>query len=74
MIAKGLLVAVSAASMLGSAVVVTASPTRADTEYRGAIAYSPLDGAHGTSSQQPTESVARGAAVFDCSNNGGSRQ
>ncbi|MGO4444069.1 DUF4189 domain-containing protein [Mycobacterium sp. 2YAF39] len=72
MITKGLLVAASAAAMIGATVVVTAAPTHADGEYWGAIAYSPLDGAHGTSSQQPTESDARGAAVLDCGNNGGS--
>ena len=70
MVTKGLLVATSAAALF--AVVVTAAPTRADGEYWGAIAYSPLDGAHGTSSQQPTESDARGAAMLDCGNNGGS--
>jgi hypothetical protein len=72
MITKGLLVAMSVTAMLGATVVVTAAPTHADGEYWGAIAYSPLDGAHGTSSQQSTESDARGAAVHDCGNNGGS--
>lgn len=56
MIIRGLLVAVSAAAMVGAAVVATSAPTHADGEYWGAIAYSPLDGAHGSSSSHPTES------------------
>lgn len=72
MVASKLFVATSAAAIFGATVAVTAAPSQADGEYWGAISYSPLDGAHGTSSQQPTESDARGAAQLDCGNNGGS--
>jgi hypothetical protein len=58
--------------MLGATVIVAAAPAPADPRYWGAIAYSLLDGASGTSSQQATESDARKAALLDCGNNGGS--
>lgn len=72
MITKGLLAASAAAAMLAATVIVIATPALADEQYWGAIAYSLLDGASGTSSQQADESDARSAALFDCGNNGGS--
>ena len=72
MITKGILAASAAAAMLGAAVILVAAPANADQEYWGAIAYSPLDGASGTSSQQSQESDARKAAIVDCGSNGGS--
>ena len=73
MLAKGIFGASAAAATLGATVIVTAAPSVADQQYWGAIAYSLLDGASGASSQQPTESDARKAAMVDCGNNGGSR-
>ena len=72
MITKGLFAASAAAAMLGATVIVTAAPANADEQFWGAIAYSPLDGAAGKSSQQPKESDARKAAMIDCGDNGGS--
>ena len=72
MITKGLLAASAAAAMLAATVIVIATPALADQQYWGAVAYSLLDGASGTSSQQANESDARSAALFDCGNNGGS--
>jgi hypothetical protein len=72
MITKGLFAASAAAAMLGATVIVTAAPANADEQFWGAIAYSPLDGAAGKSSQQPKESDARKAAIIDCGDNGGS--
>jgi Domain of unknown function (DUF4189) len=69
---KGLLAASAAAAVLGATVIVAAAPAPADSQYWGAIAYSLLDGASGTSSQQANESDARKAALLDCGNNGGS--
>ena len=60
------------AVVLGALVTVTAAPSRANEQYWGALAYSPLDGASGTSVQQSTESDARQAALLDCGDNGGS--
>jgi Domain of unknown function (DUF4189) len=70
---KGLLAAGAAAALLGATVIVTATSANADEQYWGAIAYSLLDGASGSSSQQRNESDARAAAIFDCVNNGGSK-
>ena len=72
MITKGLLLASAAAATLGATVIGTEAAAHADEQFWGAIAYSPLDGASGTSSQQPAESDARKAAIIDCGNNGGS--
>ena len=72
MITKGLLAASAAAAMLSATVIVVATPALADEQHWGAIAYSLLDGASGTSSQQVDESDARSAALFDCGNSGGS--
>ncbi|MCU1698949.1 MAG: hypothetical protein JWR34_5012 [Mycobacterium sp.] len=72
MITKGLLAAGAAAVMLGATVIVTAAPAPADEPYWGAIAYSLLDGASGTSAQQANESDARTAALLNCGNAGGS--
>jgi len=68
---KGLLAASAAAAMLGATVIVAAAPAYADDQFWGAIAYSPLDGASGKSSQQLDESDAKKAAILDCGNNGG---
>ena len=63
MITKGLLAAGAAAVMLGATVIVTAgTQAPADEQYWGAIAYSLLDGASGTSAQQVSEADARTAA------------
>lgn len=72
MITKGLLAASAAAAAFGATVIVTAAPAHADEQFWGAIAYSPLDGASGKSSQQAIESDAKKAALLDCGNNGGS--
>ena len=72
MLAKRIFAASAAAATLGATVIVTAVPSLADQQYWGAIAYSLLDGASGTSSQQVDESDARSAALFDCGNSGGS--
>jgi Domain of unknown function (DUF4189) len=72
MITKGLLAASAAAAMFGATVIVTAAPAHADEQFWGAIAYSPLDGTSGKSSQQPKESDAKKAAISDCAGNGGS--
>src|SRR5258707_14197414 len=72
MITKGLLAAGAAAVMLGATVIVAAAPAPADEQFWGAIAYSLLDGASGTSAQQANESDARTAALLDCGNGGGS--
>jgi hypothetical protein len=72
MTTKGFFAASAAAAMLGATVIVTAAPANADGQFWGAIAYSPLDGAAGKSSQQPKESDARKAAMVDCGDNGGS--
>lgn len=56
----------AAAAMLGATVIVTAAPAHADEQFWGAIAYSPLDGTFGKSSQQPKESDARKAAISTC--------
>jgi Domain of unknown function (DUF4189) len=53
-------------------VIVTAARAHADEQFWGAVAYSPLDGAAGKSSQQPKESGARKAAISACADNGGS--
>ena len=72
MITKEFFAASAAAAMLGATVIVTAAPANADEQFWGAIAYSPLDGAAGKSSQHPKESDARKAAIIDCGDNGGS--
>jgi hypothetical protein len=66
------LAASAAAALFGATMMLTATPAHAADEFWGAIAYSPLDGAFGTSSQQSKESDARNAAVVDCADNGGS--
>jgi hypothetical protein len=72
MITKRRLAASAAAAILGATVIATAAPAPADEQYWGAIAYSLLDGASGTASQQANESDARNAALLDCGDNGGS--
>jgi hypothetical protein len=72
MLTKERLAASAAAALFGATLVVTTAPAHADDEFWGAIAYSPLDGAFGTSSQQSEESDAGSAAVVDCAGNGGS--
>lgn len=63
--------AVSAAALLGGTVIAVAMPAQAQEQVWGAIAYSPLDGAAGRSSQQASESEARTEAVTDCVKNRG---
>jgi Domain of unknown function (DUF4189) len=71
MITRGLITASETAVIFGATVIITAIPAHAE-EYWGAIAYSPLDGASGVSSQQTSESDARNAAILDCGSKGGS--
>jgi Domain of unknown function (DUF4189) len=71
MMTRGLIAASAAAAVLGMTAVATGAPVHADDQYWGAIAYSPLDGASGISSQQPTEPDARSAAIADCGTNTG---
>lgn len=72
MAGRGLPAASAVAAALAALVIVSAAPSDAGDQYWGALAYSPLDGASGTSSQQSTEPDARRAALLDCSDNGGS--
>lgn len=62
----------ASAALVAAAAILCAPTATAAQEYWGAIAYSPLDGASGTSVQQPTEDAAGQAAIIDCGTNGGS--